>query len=86
MFDLSCKWSQILLARPAAQLLPVVLLHGGDQFELRSPLYFCRHVYKFIIDRPITFADYAYYNPDSHEALSKLCRDGTFFACKPLRV
>eukprot|EP01044_Picomonas_judraskeda_P014749 COSAG03_NODE_2384_length_2822_cov_3.565553_2_plen_486_part_00 len=49
--------------RRLGNVLGLCLLHGGDQFELRSPLYFSRHVYKFIIGRPITFADYAYYNP-----------------------
>ncbi len=62
--------------RRLGNILGLCLLHGGDQFELRSPLYFARHVYKFIIGRPITFADYAYYNPDAHASLSKFCRDG----------
>jgi hypothetical protein len=62
--------------RRLGNILGLCLLHGGDQFELRSPLYFARHVYKFVIGRPITFADYAYYNPGAHAALSNLCRDG----------
>jgi hypothetical protein len=31
-------------------------------------------VYKFIIGRPITFADYAYFDPEVHESLSRLCQ------------
>ena len=35
--------------RRLGNVMGLCLLHGGDQFELRSPLYFSRHVYKYII-------------------------------------
>ena len=94
--------------RRLGNILGLCLLHGGDQFELRSPLYllrpiyteyilyvefvceylcefyiyigrsryFSRHVYKFIIGRPITYADYAYYDP---VRLTSTCSLATHF-------
>ena len=51
-------------------IIGLCLLHGGGDYGLTLPLFFCRHVYKFIIGRPITFADYAYFEPEYHKNFS----------------
>ena len=32
-------------------MIGLCLLHGGAALELRLPLFFCRHVYKFLLGR-----------------------------------
>ena len=37
--------------------------------------YFCRHVYKFLLGRRVTFADYVYYDPVQHDILTRMVRE-----------
>ena len=37
--------------RCVGNAIGLCLLHGGEQYELRLPLYFSRHVYKFLLGR-----------------------------------
>eukprot|EP01052_Picozoa_sp_SAG31_P040900 SAG31_NODE_6048_length_2192_cov_2.365504_4_plen_240_part_00 len=66
--------------RAIGNAMGICLLHGGDQYGLRFPLYFCRHVYKFLLGRPITMSDYAYHSPESHPALLQMCTDAAKIA------
>jgi hypothetical protein len=52
------------------------LLHGGAKLELRLPVFFCRHVYKFLLGRQITFADYAYYDEKMHAQMVRALETG----------
>eukprot|EP01052_Picozoa_sp_SAG31_P036801 SAG31_NODE_4645_length_3075_cov_147.262433_5_plen_305_part_00 len=58
--------------RCVGNAIGLCLLHGGEQYELRLPVYFSRHVYKFLLGRRIAFSDYAYYHPDGHASLLKM--------------
>jgi hypothetical protein len=48
------------------------LLHGGAGYELRFPLYFCRHVYKFLLGRPVHVADFAYVDSEKHKSMLRM--------------
>ena len=56
-------------------MMGLCLLHGGEQYDLRFPLYFSRHVYKFLLRRRVEFADYAYHDPEGHANLLKIIAD-----------
>jgi len=58
--------------RSLGNIAGLCLLHGGEEFGLRLPLYFSRHVYKYLLGREVSFVDYAYYDPQEYEALSNL--------------
>ena len=43
--------------------------------RLLTRRYFCRHVYKFLLGRRVTFADYVYYDPVQHDILTRMVRE-----------
>ena len=53
-------------------MMGLCLLHGGAGYDLRFPLYFCRPVYKFLLGRPVHFADYAYVDEEKYKNMMKL--------------
>ena len=60
--------------RAVGNAIGLCLLHGSESKRLRLPVYFCRHVYKFMLGRRVEFADYAFYDPKGyHDGLP----DGT---------
>ena len=60
--------------RSLGNIAGLCLLHGGEEFGLRLPLYFCRHVYKYLIGRDVTFTDFAYFDPLEYDALCNLVK------------
>jgi hypothetical protein len=44
--------------RSLGSIMGLCLLH--DNVNLKLPLFFCRHVYKFLLSRTVTFTDFAY--------------------------
>ena len=56
--------------RGIGNVLGLCLLHG-----VKFPLFFCRHVYKFLLGRKVNYADYAYYDPQNHHTLLLYVRD-----------
>ena len=47
--------------RALGNVAGLCLLHHN--VSLKLPLFFCRHVYKFLLGRKITFADFAFFDP-----------------------
>ena len=60
--------------RSLGNIAGLCLLHGGEEFGLRLPLYFSRHVYKYLLGREVTFVDLAYHDPAQYESLSNLLK------------
>jgi hypothetical protein len=58
--------------RCLGNLMGLCLLHGGEQYDLRFPVFFSRHVYSFLLRRRVEFSDYAYHDPEAHANLLKI--------------
>jgi len=62
--------------RYIGNMMGLCLLHGGSTYELRFPVYFCRHVYKYLLGRKITFDDYVFFDSRDHEVLHTFLHRG----------
>ena len=62
--------------RCIGNMMGLCLLHGGSTYELRFPVYFCRHVYKYLLGRKITFDDYVFFDSRDHEVLHTFLHRG----------
>lgn len=51
--------------RALGNVAGLCLLHHN--VSLKLPLFFCRHVYKFLLERKVTFADFAFFDPEECE-------------------
>ena len=64
--------------RAIGNLFGLCVLH--DNLNLKMPLFFCRHVYKFLLGRKITFADYAFFDADAYKVLFDLVKSAAEMA------
>jgi hypothetical protein len=56
--------------RALGNLAGLCILH--DNLNLKLPLFFCRHVYKFLLGRTITFTDFAFFDAEQYRILHQL--------------
>jgi hypothetical protein len=64
--------------RAIGNLLGLCVLH--DNLNLKLPLFFCRHVYKFLLGRKVTFADFAFFDAEAYKVLFDLVKSASDMA------
>eukprot|EP01043_Picozoa_sp_COSAG02_P015903 COSAG02_NODE_688_length_18473_cov_77.428105_4_plen_2693_part_00 len=64
--------------RAIGNLLGLCVLH--DNLNLKLPLFFCRHVYKFLLGRKVTFADFAFFDSEAYKVLFDLVKSAADMA------
>ena len=64
--------------RAIGNLCGLCVLH--DNLNLKLPLFFCRHVYKFVLGRKITFADFAFFDSEVYKVLFDLVKSAADMA------
>ena len=67
-----------MLRKMTGNLCGLCLLH--DNLNLKLPLFFCRHVYKFLLGRKITFADFAFFDAEAYKVLFDLVKSAAEMA------